>query len=229
MAIAVEEQFEVEASPEVVWQYVSTPQDIVICLPGAELLDVVDDRTYRGRVKVKVGPMTVSYTGTVTFVEMDEQRHRLKMTGKAKERGGAGTAKMTTEVTIEPCGAGSRVAVQANADVTGRIVRFGRGMIEQVAKQLFGQFAEAVRANLEAKNSEAPSPAAPQQDAEPLAEVARTPRPEPTAGVAGSTGRSEPADAEPIAGLPLLLAALRNALADLLVRLAELIRPQPSR
>lgn len=152
MAIRVEERFVVQAPVERVWEYLVDPRRVVRCLPGAELVEVVDERTFRGDVKVKVGIVTVSYRGRVQLVELDEAARRVKMTGEGRESAGAGAARMTMESRVSAVpGGGSEVAVQADLDVVGRIVQLGRGMIEQVAHQLFQQFAACVRATLEAE------------------------------------------------------------------------------
>lgn len=152
MAIRVEERFVVQAPVERVWEYLVDPRRVVRCLPGAELVEVVDERTFRGDVKVKVGMVTVSYRGRVQLVEVDAAARRVKMTGEGRESAGAGSARMTMESRVSAApGDGSEVVVQADLDVVGRIVQLGRGMIEQVAHQLFQQFAACVRATLEAE------------------------------------------------------------------------------
>jgi len=153
MAIRIEERFTVAAPVEPVWEYLVDPRRVVTCLPGAELAEVVDERTFHGNVKVKVGAVTVSYKGLVRIADLDAGAHRVKMTGEGRESAGAGSARMTMEsrVSALPDG-GSEVVVQADVDVVGRIVQLGRGMIEQVSHQLFQQFAACVRATLEAED-----------------------------------------------------------------------------
>ncbi len=143
--VRVEESFELDAPPRVVWSYLIDPAKIVVCLPGAELLSVKDERTYEGRVRVKVGAVTVSYDGTMEFTALDEDERRVEMVGKGREKGGAGTATMTMQGQVEPStagdGAGSRISITAEVVLTGKIVRFGRGMIGAVSREVFSQFA----------------------------------------------------------------------------------------
>jgi len=150
MAIRIEERFAVAVPVGPVWDYLVDPRRVVGCLPGAELAEVVDERTFLGVVKVKVGTVTVVYRGRVRIAEIDAVGHRVKMTGEGRESAGAGSARMTMEshVVAVP-GGGAEVVVRADLDVVGRIVQLGRGMIEQVSHQLFQQFAACVRATLE--------------------------------------------------------------------------------
>jgi carbon monoxide dehydrogenase subunit G len=207
MAMRIEERFTVKAPAPAVWAYLVDPRRVVTCLPGAELTAVVDERTFHGQVKVKVGAMTVAYKGLVRIAELDEQGLRVRMTGEGRESGGAGSAKMTMESRLAalPDG-GTEVVVQADVDVVGRLVQLGRGMIEQVSHQLFGQFATCVRATLEAE-------AGARAIADPTA-----PSPRPSPPLRGGEGGEEgtptasstlhPRSAAPVRLIPLLAKAL---------------------
>ena len=152
MAFRIQERFSVRAPPEAVWAYLIDPQRVVTCLPGAELTEVVDPRTFHGNVKVKVGPVTVAYKGRVHLTEVDEGSRMVKLVGEGREGAGTGSAKMTMESTVRDGADGeTAVTVNADVDVVGRAVQLGRGMLEQVAAQLFRQFAACVRATLEAE------------------------------------------------------------------------------
>jgi carbon monoxide dehydrogenase subunit G len=171
MAIRIEERFRVAAPVEAVWAYLVDPRRVVTCLPGAALTEVVDERTFLGTVKVKVGTVTVSYKGRVRLVEVDAAAHRVRMEGEGRESTGAGSAKMRMESTVAGAGGGAEVVVVSDVDVVGRIVQLGRGMIEQVSHQLFQQFAACVRATLEgeaaarAGGASAAPPPPPRQEA----------------------------------------------------------------
>jgi len=178
MAIRIEERFVVRALDGTVWAYLVDPRRVVTCLPGAELVEVTDERTFQGNVKVKVGTVTVSYKGRVLLAELDSTARHVKMIGEGRETAGTGSAKLTlvSRVNALPDGA-TEVSVQADLDVVGRIVQLGRGLVEQVARQLFQQFVGCVRATLEA---EAGLPAA----------AASPPRAEPVPGSSSSSGQS---------------------------------------
>jgi carbon monoxide dehydrogenase subunit G len=170
MAFRIEETFRVEAPLDHVWRYIIDPRRVVRCLPGAELTGEEGERTYLGRVKVKVGPVTASYTGRAKLDEVDETRHSVRLTGEGREGGGAGSARltMTSRLTTMADGA-TEIRVEADVDVAGRIVQFGRGMIEGVSRQLFRQFADCVRAELAAPLGAAPP--APPAEAKPVRAV----------------------------------------------------------
>jgi carbon monoxide dehydrogenase subunit G len=171
MAIRIEERFRVDAPVEAVWDYLVDPRRVVTCLPGAELTEVVDERTFHGNVKVKVGAITVSYRGRVRLVEVDGAARRVRMEADGRESTGTGSAKMTMESTVTAAAGDAEVVVSAEVDVVGRLVQLGRGMIEQVSHQLFQQFAACVRATLEgearARAGEVAAPAPPPR-AEPV-------------------------------------------------------------
>jgi uncharacterized protein len=156
MAFKIEERFEVQAPIERVWKYLIDPARVVQCLPGAELLESVDEHTFRGAIKVKVGPLSMSYKGQGKFTDLNEQAHEVKMVGEAREVGGSGSTKVTMLSTVAalPNG-GSEVLVKADIDLVGRIVQFGRGMVEEVSKQMFRQFSTCVKQHLEVAGAEA--------------------------------------------------------------------------
>lgn len=181
MAIHIEERFRVNAPVQAVWDYLIDPRRVVGCLPGAELTEVVDDRTFNGAVKVKVGTVTVSYKGRVRIVEVDVSAHRVRMEGEGRESTGAGSAKMRMESTVSQVDGAAEVVVRSDVDVVGRLVQLGRGMIEQVSHQIFQQFSACVRGTLEA---------------------------EAAAKAAGTAPAPQPQRAEAVAAFPLLMRAL---------------------
>lgn len=159
MPFKIEERFEVQAPVERVWRYLIDPASVVVCLPGAELLETQDERTFLGAIKVKVGPLSMSYKGQAKFTEVNEPEHLVRMVGEAREVGGSGSAKVTMVSKVAPLSAGGvEVVVNAEVDLVGKIVQFGRGMIEEVSRQLFRQFSTCVRQQLEV--AEEPQPAA---------------------------------------------------------------------
>jgi carbon monoxide dehydrogenase subunit G len=150
VGFAIRETFRVKAPVDRVWRYLVDPKQVVNCLPGAELTGDEGERVYLGKVKVKVGPVTASYTGRARLIEVNDAQRLVRMDAEGRESGGAGSAKlrMTSHVEAHPDG-GAEVRVEAEVDVAGKIVQFGRGMIESVSKQLFKEFAGCVRATLE--------------------------------------------------------------------------------
>lgn len=150
MAFKIEERFEVQAPVDRVWKYLIDPKSVVQCLPGAELLEMQDEHNFLGAIKVKVGPLAMSYKGHAKFTEVNEQTHQVRMVGEAREVGGSGSTKVSMLSTVAPlANGGSEVVVNAEVDLVGRIVQFGRGMIEEVSRQMFRQFSTCVKQRLE--------------------------------------------------------------------------------
>ena len=208
MAFRIQETFAVNAPLDRVWRYIIDPHRVVRCLPGAELTGEEAERTYLGRVKVKVGPVTASYSGRAQLADVDEANHSVRLTGEGRETGGAGSARLAmTSRVIALSGGATEIRVEADLDIAGKIVQFGRGMIEGVSKQLFRQFADCVRAELET-----PLPAA----------EATAPTPTPSRAPSGASAVAPPAApraVEPVRALPLLFKWLWSALLDLIRRL----------
>jgi carbon monoxide dehydrogenase subunit G len=149
MAIEIQETFQVQAPIDVVWRFVMDPDQVVACMPGAELEQALDDRTFLGRVKVKLGAITTSYKGRVEFTEVDEQGYTVRMVAEGRETGG-GTAKGTVLSRLRALPDGqTEVVTEASVDLTGRVMQVGRGMIQGVSHQLFQQFVASTKQRLE--------------------------------------------------------------------------------
>lgn len=150
MPIEIKETFQVRAPIDSVWRFMMEPQQIVTCMPGAALESAVDERTYVGTVKVKVGAITTTYKGRVQFTEINEQQHVMQLAAEGRETGG-GMAKGTMRSSVRALPNGqTEIVAQASVDLTGRIMQVGRGMIQGVAHQIFLQFVALLRERLEA-------------------------------------------------------------------------------
>jgi len=153
----IENVVEVDAPVDRVWALVNDIPRVAPCMPGAALTGVVDERTYEGTVAVKLGPMRMSYTGKVVIEEVDEAGRSARLAASGKDTKGAGTARASVETRLEPLGdARTRMSVVSDVQLTGRVASFGRGgAINDVATRLFGEFAECLRATLEAEGAPA--------------------------------------------------------------------------
>jgi uncharacterized protein len=180
----IENEFEVAAPPERVFEFLLDVNRVVTCMPGAELSEVVDPDTFKGRVKIKVGPITVAYNGTARIAERDEAARRAVLQADGRETTGPGSARASAVMTVEPSGSGSRVKVATDFSVAGRVANFGRGVMEDVSRRLVTQMAQCIKSNLE---SEA-SAAAAETPAEPSAERAPQATPEPATASSASPG-----------------------------------------
>ncbi|HEY2053589.1 MAG TPA: SRPBCC family protein [Solirubrobacterales bacterium] len=133
-------EFTVAAPIEQTWTTLLDVERVASCLPGASIEPVGEDGSYRGRMRVKVGPVSMSYGGTVRLAEVDADSHVAAFEARAKETRGTGTAAATIRNTLTETAEGTRVQVETDLDVTGRPAQFGRGLMEEVASKMLGQF-----------------------------------------------------------------------------------------
>lgn len=139
--LTINERFTIDADPEIVWGYLIDPERIVRCLPGAEFLGQEGENTYAGAVKVKVGAVSMSYKGKAVFEEVDHEARFVRIVGRGREKSGSGTATMTMESRVVATDSGgAEVTVEAQVKLAGKIVRFGRGMIETISAEIFREF-----------------------------------------------------------------------------------------
>jgi uncharacterized protein len=175
----LEHEFTVPVPAEDAWRVLLDIERVAPCMPGATL-EAVDGDEFRGRVKVKVGPIQVTYTGTARFVEKDEAKLRAVIEARGKEVRGAGTAAMTVTAAFHEQNGSTRVTAATDLAVTGRPAQFGRGVLAEVGAKIIRQFADCLAAQL-ASGSEAASGAAAEAEA-----AASAPAPVPAATPASS-------------------------------------------
>ncbi|RSM67570.1 carbon monoxide dehydrogenase [Kibdelosporangium aridum] len=130
------------------------------CMPGSRLTGRVDDSTYSGEVKVKVGPLGVSYTGTVKFLSVDEAARTAVLKASGREQHGQGNADAHVTARVVPDGAGSKVSIETDLMIRGKVAQFGRGVIGEVSQRLIDQFAKNVENSFATNGSPAPVAAA---------------------------------------------------------------------
>jgi carbon monoxide dehydrogenase subunit G len=149
----IENTVEVDAPMDQVWALVNDIPRVAPCMPGAALTGVGDDDTYEGTVAVKLGPLRMSYKGKVSVDEVDDASHSARLTASGKDTKGAGTARATVETRLESVDpTHTRLHVTSDVQLTGKVASFGRGgAINDVATRLFSQFADCLRATLEAE------------------------------------------------------------------------------
>jgi hypothetical protein len=133
-----------------VFAYLLDVNKVAGCVPGAELSEVVDPSTFKGKVKIKVGPVTVAYNGTARIVDRDDSTHSASIEAEGRETTGPGSARATAHMSVAPDGAGSIVKIVTDYNVAGRVAQFGRGVMEDVSKRLVGEMAACIATNIEA-------------------------------------------------------------------------------
>jgi carbon monoxide dehydrogenase subunit G len=174
--------FTVPASVEQTWATFMDIEGVAECFPGAVVTEATED-AFTGTVKVKLGPIALTYAGNGSFVERDEAARRAVIEAKGKDKRGNGTASATVTIALaDESGASTRADVATDLSITGKPAQFGRGVIQDVSDKLLGQFIACIEDRL----SEAGAPA----------EAAAT-APAPSAGAA-----PEPAGPEPVGAGP---------------------------
>ncbi|GAA4454181.1 SRPBCC family protein [Phytohabitans houttuyneae] len=182
----LDHSFTVPVPVEEAWSVLLDVPRVAPCMPGATLKDF-DGEQFDGTVKVKVGPIVLTYTGKGRFVERDEAARRVVVEATGRDTRAAGTAAATVTATLLPDGDGTRVEVSTDLTVTGKPAQFGRGMLADVGGRLIGQFADCLAGKL----SEVPDP--PAEEAAP---------PDPASAVVAPETQPE-AEIEPIDVLKL--------------------------
>jgi uncharacterized protein len=140
--------FEVPLPVDETWKLLMDIRRIAPCLPGAELTEVIDDRTYKGKVGVRLGPVSLAFAGTVKFDEIDDAAHRAKISAQGSDAKGRGAANATATFHLEPVAGGSKVLVHTNLTLSGAVAQYGRGVgiIQMTAAQIITQFANNLKA-----------------------------------------------------------------------------------
>ncbi len=140
------DSFEVAHPIDKVWGVLTDVERVAPCLPGAQLTGS-DGNVHEGFVKVKLGPITSQYKGTATFAERDDAAHRLLMSASGRDTRGAGNASAQITVQLEALSdASTKVNVETDLTITGKVAQFGRGVLADVSRKLMGQFADNLAA-----------------------------------------------------------------------------------
>jgi len=147
----IDSSFTVNAPPDQVFAYLLDVNQVVACVPGAELLEVVDMQTFTGKIKIKLGAIQVAYKGTAHIVETEESDDGVTVTIQAEGReiGGQGTARANLELTVAGADGGARVDIATDLTVTGKVAQFGRGVMEDVSRRLVEQMGQCISAQIQ--------------------------------------------------------------------------------
>jgi uncharacterized protein len=138
-------RFELGAPVEAAWAYLLDVPKIAHCVPGASLTDVIDDKTYAGKVEVKLGPIGVSYKGRITIESMDVATHTVRIKAEGSETRGRGGASAMMTAELQPSDTGTSVVMNTDLSVSGVVAQFGRtGIMQEVAQRMAQRFAKCV-------------------------------------------------------------------------------------
>ncbi len=188
--------FEVPLRPAEAWPLLMDIRRIAPCMPGAEVTDVVDAVTYKGRIAVRLGPVALAFAGVVKFEELDSVNYKARVKAQGSDAKGRGAANAVASFRLEPAGSGSKVLVHTDLALSGAVAQYGRGVgiIQATAAQIMSQFA----ANLKSQIANRDPPAG-------LAQGPAAP-PSPSA----SSAQPPPA-VRPISGFSLMAKVIWNA------------------
>jgi len=190
----IQNSFTVPVDAATAWRLLLDVPLMARCMPGATLTEARADRSYAGTVAVKLGPVRLSFAGEARITELDEAARRAKVEAKGSDTKGRGSARATLDFALAPDGAGTRVEVATDLQLTGTVAQYGRsaGLVKEVANQLVGELA----GNL-------------------AREIAATPAPADAEATAAPLPSSE---APPVSGLAVLVKALRALIGGWLKR-----------
>ena len=145
--------FEVPLPPDKAWATLMDIESIAPCMPGAELTEIVDDKTFKGKVSVRLGPVSLTFQGAASFEDVDDTAHKATVKAQGADAKGRGGANANVAFHLEPSDAGSTVKIHTDLQLSGSVAQYGRGagMIQDLAGQIIGQFATNLSQKIEAE------------------------------------------------------------------------------
>jgi hypothetical protein len=203
--------FDVPLPPDDAWKVLLDIERIMPCVPGAELVEVLGDGAYKGKVSIKLGPVALSFVGTAKFDELDESARQATVSAKGSDAKGRGGANATVNFQLLPVDGGTRVDVLTNVNLSGAVAQYGRGtgVIQGVASQLTQQFADNLKAMVARERAKTAASTPPAISTSPTESAALL-------APANSGGQAPPPPvAKPISGFSLLFKVLRGMIAGL--------------
>lgn len=146
----IENEFTVPAPIDHVWDYLLDVERVAPCMPGAELTEVIDDHSWKGKVNMKLGPVSLSFAGTVTMQERDDAAKRVVLAAKGMEQKGKGAANAAVTSWLEQGDGVTNVKMRADIHLTGTVAQLSRGLLPEVSRKLTQQFADCLHQSMEA-------------------------------------------------------------------------------
>jgi carbon monoxide dehydrogenase subunit G len=199
--VEFDNSFEVPLRPAEAWPLLMDIRRIAPCMPGAEVTEVIDDKTYKGRIAVRLGPVALAFAGVIRFEELDGVNYTARVKAQGSDAKGRGAANAAASFRLEPAGGGSKVLVHTDLALSGTVAQYGRGVgiIQATAAQIMNQFAANLKAQIVERGPEAAAAAAQPSTTGPA-------QPPPAAG-------------QPISGFSLIAKVIWNAVMSLFRRM----------
>jgi uncharacterized protein len=214
-------EFTVSAPIDKAWDVLNDLEQVIPLMPGAQMTGREGDDVL-GKVKIKVGPVTSEFNGKVHFVEQDNGTYRAVIDAKGKEARGTGNAAATVTAQLQQTGDVTRVVVDTDLKIVGKLAQFGSGMLQQVSEKLLGQFVASLEAKLAADKAPEPTPV--------VADVAAEPTPSaPRPTVVPPAPEPAPIDLIELAGGTALTKYLPAAVAAAVLLIAVVVARRVSR
>jgi carbon monoxide dehydrogenase subunit G len=167
----IENSFDVDADPDRVFDFLQNPHNVATCFPGAELTEDLGDDQYKGKVKIKLGPVTAAFSGIARITEKDAESRLAVLVAEGKDARGSGTAKATATMKVEATETGSSVLLKTDLTISGKLAQFGRGIMADVSGRMVNDLAVRVRERIESEGAAAPEAAAVPAEAAPAEAV----------------------------------------------------------
>jgi len=199
----IENEFNVAAPPDFLWNYLLDVEKIAPCMPGAELTEVVDDENWKGKLNAKFGPVSMAFAGTVTIESRDDAAHRVVLSAKGMEQKGKGAANAKVTSWLEPGPSDGVTTVKMEADITltGAAAQLSRGLLPEISKKLTQTFADCLQESMAAE-----------QTTREGGEVAASA--EASGSAAAATPAKPPVVAKPVGGIGLGITAIWSIIAN---------------
>jgi uncharacterized protein len=199
----IENEFNVAAPPDFLWNYLLDVEKIAPCMPGAELTEIVDDENWKGKLNAKFGPVSMAFAGTVTIESRDDAAHRVVLSAKGMEQKGKGAANAKVTSWLEPGPSDGVTTVKMEADITltGAAAQLSRGLLPEISKKLTQTFADCLQESMAAEQTT--------REGDEVAASAEA------SGLAAAATPAKPAVvAKPVGGIGLGIAAIWSIIAN---------------
>ena len=159
MEVKAEKSLKLNQEPAVIWKCMIDPSFMVKSVPGAELTEQIDERNFKGKISIKIGPVTTKFNGEAEFTKLEEADYELTMEGKGLDTSGKGGANMTMNIKLSTLeDGGTEMLSSMSLSITGRLAQFGGRMIVAVNNKMFDQwatsFTELMNQQTSSKDSE---------------------------------------------------------------------------
>ena len=196
MAMKIEKTFQVKEPVDTVWKFLRDPRKVAACVPGAQITEAVDSYTYKGSIKVQVGPSVTNYKGEVRIERLDDQAREIELVGKGQDVRGKGSAsmKMSGKIRALPDGTSEVIGV-SEVNIVGILAQLGARVINEVSNKIFEEFTANFQRQLQQEHAARPEQSGPGAVPEVAAAMAQP-------------GQGTPVEPKPIKAIPLVFSAL---------------------